>query len=289
MSKAIKYDAIFIGDGLGTWPLSQAFAKADKSVAIIEKRTYGGTCINDGCMPTKTMVSSAKVAHLARRGLEYGILTGDIQTDMKKVNQRKNELINRLRGNHKTVVDSFTNIDFYLGTGRFTGTKSVEVSLKDGGNLQLSADQIFINTGLRTRYPDINGLNSVPILNNTALLDLDILPDRLLILGGGYIGLEFGQMFRRFGSQVTIVQRNIQLLPREDTDISHEIAQIMREDGIELYLGTDTTTVMLLDDKNIQLTIKTDTGNKTIVGSHLLVATGRIPNSDHLNLEAPKI
>lgn len=278
------YDCLIIGSGQAGGPLATALAKAGRKVALIEREHVGGTCINEGCTPTKTMIASARVAYLARRGADYGVQTGEISVDLAKVRQRKREVVESFRGGSERRLNNVENLELIMGEAKFTGQKSVQISLNNGGTRDLSADQIFINTGTRPAAPDLPGLESIPYLNSTSIMELDQVPDHLLVLGGGYIGLEFGQMFRRFGSKVTIVQRGSQLLGREDQDVAEEIAKIMREDGIEVLLNTEAIRVTKGDQ--IEFTVKNADGEHTLRGSHLLVAVGRTPNSDKLNLAA---
>ncbi len=283
---ATHYDSIVIGAGQAGGPLSTALAKAGRKTAIIEREHVGGTCINEGCTPTKTMVASARVAYLARRGSDYGVHTGPISVDMGKVRQRKRDIVDSFRGGSQRRIEQTEGVDLLMGEACFVGPKMLEVQLNDGPTRQLTADHIFINTGARPSMPKLAGLDSVPTLNSTTIMELDTVPEHLLVLGGGYIGLEFGQMFRRFGSQVTIVQRGKQLLAREDADVAEEVAKILREDGIEILLDTDAVRVARSGNGQIALTVKTPPGERTLTGSHLLVAAGRTPNTDKLNLSA---
>ncbi|MBV8134578.1 MAG: FAD-dependent oxidoreductase, partial [Deltaproteobacteria bacterium] len=199
-----RFDAIIVGTGQAAKPLAVALAKAGKKTAAIETKHVGGTCVNEGCTPTKTMVASARVAYLARRGSDYGVNTGPIAIDMVNVRQRKRDIVESFRsGNIKRL--SGDNIELIYGLAEFTGPKTLHVDLRDGGSRVLEAEWIFLNTGLRAAVPNILGLSDIPFLNNESIMELDSMPEHLLVLGGGYIGLEFAQMFRRFGSKVTIV------------------------------------------------------------------------------------
>ncbi|MCC7449357.1 MAG: mercuric reductase [Anaerolineae bacterium] len=280
------YDAIVIGAGQAGGPLATALAKAGRKTALIEREHVGGTCINEGCTPTKTMVANARVAYLARRSADYGVHSGPISIDMGKVRQRKRDIVDSFRGSSQRRIEKTDGLDLLFGEACFTGPKVLDVQLNVGTTRQLSADYIFINTGARPALPPLPGLDGVPTLNSTTIMELDTLPDHLLVLGGGYIGLEFGQMFRRFGSQVTIVQRGKQLLAREDADVAEEIAKILREDGIEILLDTDAVRAARTGNGQIALTVQTPQGERTLTGSHLLVAAGRTPNTDKLNLSA---
>ena len=283
MSTTTHYDAIVIGAGQSGGPLSTALAQAGWKTAIIERIHVGGTCINEGCTPTKTMVASARVAYLARRGTDYGVHTGPVTVDMVKVRQRKRDIVDSFRNGSQQRIESTEGVDLLMGEAHFTGPKELEVRLTNGETRQLTANTFFINVGARPSKPSISGVDSVPTLDSTSIMELDVVPDHLLIIGGGYVGLEFGQMFRRFGSQVTVIQRGAYLLAREDPDVAGEVAKILREDGLEVLLETAPTHVAKTGDGKIQLTVKTPTGERTLTGSHLLVAAGRTPNTDWLN------
>ncbi len=242
MATPEHYDAIIIGAGQAGGPLSTAFGQAGRKTVIIEREHVGGTCINEGCTPTKTMVASARVAYLARRAADYGVHTGPISIDMSVVRKRKRDIVDSFRGGSERRIKNSENVDLLMGEARFVGQKTLEV-----------------------------------------IMELDEVPEHLLVLGGGYIALEFGQMFRRFGSKVTIVQRGSHLLSREDKDVAEGVAQILREDGIDILLQTSAVRVARLGDGRILLTIRTNDGERVLTGSHLLVAAGRVPNSDVLD------
>jgi pyruvate/2-oxoglutarate dehydrogenase complex dihydrolipoamide dehydrogenase (E3) component len=279
------YDAIVIGSGQGGNPLAIALAKAGMRTALIERKHVGGTCINEGCTPTKTMVASGRVAYLARRAADYGVRTGPVSIDLKKVRQRKREIVANFRGGNERRIADTQNLELIRGEARFSGPKALIVRLNSGEQRELSADRIFINAGTRASRPKLGGLDSVRFLDNESIMELDAVPDHLLILGGGYIGLEFGQLFRRFGSHVTIVQAGGQLLKGEDSDIAEEVRKILEQDGIAIVLNAKSTRVEQ-SGQTIRLQIESGGQAKTLEGSHLLVATGRTPNSDTLNLSA---
>lgn len=268
------YDAIIIGAGQAGFPLAGRLAEAGWKTALIEKRYLGGTCINDGCSPTKTLVASARAAHLARRGADYGVLTGPITVDMRAVKARKDAIVQGMRGGLETWLHHLANLDVIYGEAKFESDHSVRVN----GDL-LHADTFFINTGARNWAPPIEGLNQVPYLDATALLDLDELPEHLVIIGGSYIGLEFGQAFRRFGSQVTVIEMGSRLISREDPDISDAIKGIIEEAGITVRLGNECLSASQRDGQ-IVVGVACENGAPEVVGSHLLVATGRRPNSN---------
>jgi pyruvate/2-oxoglutarate dehydrogenase complex dihydrolipoamide dehydrogenase (E3) component len=281
-----QYDVIIIGAGQSGGPLSSAFAQSGRKTALIEREHIGGTCINEGCTPTKTMVASARVAYLAGRSADYGVHTGPISIDMTTVRKRKRDIVDSFRSGSERRIKETEGLDLFMGEATFTGPKTVQVRLNDGGTLELSADTICINTGERPAQPRLEGSNDVPWLNSTSIMELDSVPEHLLILGGGYVGLEFGQMFRRLGSQVTIVQRGTQLLAREDQDVAEAVAEILRQDGIEVLLQSSAGRVRKTGDGHIALTVKSGNEERVITGSHLLAAAGRVPNSEKLNLAA---
>jgi pyruvate/2-oxoglutarate dehydrogenase complex dihydrolipoamide dehydrogenase (E3) component len=280
-----KYDAVVIGAGQAGTPLSTALAGAGMRTLLIERSHVGGTCVNEGCTPTKTMVASGRVAYLARRAADYGVHTGPITVDLKKVRQRKRDIVNTFRNGSQKGIEKAENLDLVFGEASFTGKKIVSVKLKDGGERCFAGEKIFINAGTRASVPKLDGLDRVPFLDNISIMELDAVPEHLLVLGGGYIGLEFGQMFRRFGSRVTIVQNGSQLLAREDADVAEEITRILREDGIEILLNARATRFASANG-GIRVDVELSGTLRTILGSHLLVATGRVPNSDTLKLSA---
>jgi pyruvate/2-oxoglutarate dehydrogenase complex dihydrolipoamide dehydrogenase (E3) component len=281
-SSSTQYDAIVLGAGQAGTPLCRALAEAGMRTAIVEREHVGGTCVNEGCTPTKTMVASARVAHLARRGADYGVRTGEIKIDLTKVRQRKRAIVDLFRNGSQSRIEKTANLELIFGQAEFTGPKTIRVRTNDGGERLLSADKFFINAGCRPAVPKIEGLSGVPYLNSTSIMELDAVPEHLLILGGGYIGLEFGQMFRRFGSRVTIVQSGPQLLRGEDAEIAEEVLKIMREEGLEILLNSRATRVSKTAN-GLELTVESDGKPQTISGTHLLVAAGRVPNTDWLN------
>jgi pyruvate/2-oxoglutarate dehydrogenase complex dihydrolipoamide dehydrogenase (E3) component len=283
MASNTRYDGIVIGAGQAGGPLATALATAGWKMALIEREHVGGTCVNEGCTPTKTMVASARVAHLARRAADYGVRTGAISMDMSVVRRRKREIVNDFRSGSEQSVKEAPNLDLLMGEARFTGPKTLVVALNDGGERAITAETIIINSGQRPALPKIAGLDSVPSLNSTTIMELDTVPAHLLVLGGGFVGLEFAQMFRRFGSDVTVIQRGAQLAPKEDADVADEIAKIFREDGITVLLGTETVRAAPAPDGGVALTVKDASGERTLTGSHLLVAAGRTPNTDALD------
>ena len=287
--EAQHYDAVVIGAGQGGVPLSQALASAGRRTALIEREHVGGTCINVGCTPTKTMVASARAAYMDRRSADYGVQDGPVTIDMSEVRHRKQEIVDSFRNSGVRRIEATEGLDLIAGEASFTGPKTLAVRTNEGEEFVLDADNVFIDTGARPANPPIEGLDSVPALNSTSIMELGDLPEHLLVLGGSYVGLEFAQMFRRFGSEVTIVQRGGQLMGREDQDIAEAVAEILREDGIEVLLGTQTRRAAQDDEGKILLTVNAAGEERTLSGSHLLVAAGRPPNTETLNLEAAGI
>jgi pyruvate/2-oxoglutarate dehydrogenase complex dihydrolipoamide dehydrogenase (E3) component len=288
MTPADHYKAIIIGSGQGGTPLCQEFAKAGWRTALIEREHVGGTCINEGCTPTKTMVASGRVAYLARRGADYGVRTGRIAIDMKRVRTRKRDIVNLFRDSGQKRIEATKNLDLIFGEASFTGANSIQVHLKNGKDRALTADYIVINAGCRPSIPSLEGLQGVPFLDSTSIMELAAVPKHLLVLGGGYVGLEFGQLFRRLGAKVTIIHAGEQLLSREDPDVAQEVATILKQDGITVLLNAKAGRVAKTGAQ-IKVTVSSGKSTKTISGSHLLLATGRGPNTEKLNLTAAGI
>jgi pyruvate/2-oxoglutarate dehydrogenase complex dihydrolipoamide dehydrogenase (E3) component len=284
----VHYDAVVIGSGQGGTPLARALAEAGRKTALVEREHVAGTCINEGCTPTKTMVASAKTAYVDRRSADYGVHDGPVTVAMPEVRRRKQSIVDSFRASSERRIEATDGLDLIDGEASFTGPRTLVVRTNYGEELEIEADNVFINVGARPANPPIEGLDSVPALNSTSIMELDELPQHLLVLGGSYVGLEFAQMFRRFGSEVTIVQRSGQLMGREDPDVAEAVADIMREDGIEVLLNTQTTRATQ-EGSQILLTVNTPEGERTLEGSHLLVAAGRPPNTETLDLDAAGI
>jgi pyruvate/2-oxoglutarate dehydrogenase complex dihydrolipoamide dehydrogenase (E3) component len=280
-----QYDAIIIGSGQAGNPLARAFGNAGWKTVLIERAYIGGTCINYGCTPTKTMFNSARVAYLARRASDYGVHHGEVTVNMREVRARKQRVVEEFRESGLKGIEKTKNLDLLFGKARFISPHELEVQMNDGSKRKITAEKIFINTGGRPAKPQFEGIDDIPTLDSTSIMELDELPEHLLVLGGGYIGLEFGQMFRRFGSEVTIVQRIGQLLGREDTDVAEAVLKIMEEDGISVLLNTETVKVKKAGEE-IVLTVRTSEGEQTLSGTHLLLAVGRKSNTEDLNLAA---
>jgi len=285
VSNAESYDLIVIGAGQGGGPLAGTVAEEGRDVALLERKHVGGTCVNEGCTPTKTMIASARVAHLARRAEDYGVEVGEVSVDMETVRRRKRDIVESFRAGSRNGIEAKDRLDLIEGDGHFVDASTVEVALNDGGTRRLTADRIVINTGTRPVLPPIDGLDTVDPLTSTSIMELGAVPDHLLVLGGGYIGLEFGQMFRRFGAEVTIIDRGNHILSREDADVAEALQDILREDGIRVLNETSMTAVEE-SDGTITAHLDGDDAPAQIVGDELLVAVGRRPNTDDLNLEA---
>jgi len=274
------YDAIIIGSGQGGVPLATNLAELGWRVALIEKGQLGGSCINYGCTPTKTMISSARIAHYARVAPEFGIHTGPVKVDMAEIVARKNEIVDSFRSGIEDQVENSPKLTLYRGHGRFTAPHEVEVNGE-----KLASDKIFINTGTRPRIQPIPGLDQVEVLTNRNIMDLKEVPAHLIALGGNYLGLEFGQMFRRLGSEVTVVELGDQIIPREDPEVSESLKEALEEEGMIFHLGAKTTKVAKTPG-GLEIVIeKKDGTTQTLKGTHLLVSIGQVPNSDDLGLE----
>ncbi len=276
---ANAYDAIVIGTGQSGPYVAYRLAKAGMTVAVIERGRFGGTCVNTGCIPTKTMIASAYVAQLARRSAEFGIETGAIRVDMKQVKARKDQISGESR---QSVENGLRNLDgctVYRGHARFESATEVSV-----GNDRLTAGKIFVNVGGRASVPPLDGVDRIPYLTNSTILDLDIVPEHLVVIGGSYIGLEMGQMYRRFGSEVTIVEMADRLIRREDEDVSSTILEILEREGIQIRLNAKCIG-FAPHGSGIVTRVECTSGEPEVLGSHVLLAVGRVPNTDDLGME----
>lgn len=275
-----NFDAIIIGTGQSGPALARRLVAAGWKVAIIERKRFGGTCVNTGCTPTKTLIASAYAAHVARRAADYGVrIGGPVNVDMKAVKARKDAVVAASRNGVERSLKTLQGCTVYQGHGRFIAEKKVAVN-----DSELAADHIFLNVGARAAIPPIPGLDSVPYLTNSSMMNIDFLPTHLVILGGSYIGLEFAQMYRRFGSEVTVIELGPRLISREDADVSHTVADFLKDEGINVRVDS---MVVGAERQENSIAVKVESGGKitNVVGTHVLVATGRRPNTDDLGLD----
>ena len=277
------YDAIVIGSGQAGTPLSKKLAKAGKKVALIEKRFVGGTCVNDGCTPTKALIGSARAAYVATRK-DLGVLVQSFKVDFPAIIKRKDEIVISSRDGGREGLEKTENLDLIFGDASFIDKKTISVKLNDGGEEEMKADIIFIDTGAKATIPKIEGLEDVPYLTNTSILELKELPESLLIIGGNYIGLEFGQMFSRFGSKVTLIEKSDRIMSREDEDVSECVTAFFKEEGIDIITSANTTKIEK-SPEGVTLTIKTKNGEQKVSASQVLIAVGRTPQTKMLGLE----
>ncbi|MBB2147609.1 mercuric reductase [Pedobacter gandavensis] len=282
------YDAIIIGAGQAGVPLAKKLAEAGKKTAIVEQRMVGGTCINDGCTPTKTIIASAHAAHQAGMAGHLGVEIGSVKVDLKKIKKRKDEIVDSFRNGAQKGIFSTKGLDLIQGSATFSGPKELTIATSTGEQLVFSADWIFINTGAQPKIPELKGLNDINYLTSTSILDLTEIPEHLVVLGGNYIGLEFAQAFQRFGSKVTVLEKSSKIMGREDEDVSSEMTKILEDEGLEIL--TNTTIKEVKEElKVLQIQLSSSTKTKTVKASHLLIAIGRSPQTSSLNLDIPGV
>lgn len=297
MATNLQYEVIIIGSGQSGTPLAAAFAKAGQKTALIEREHIGGSCINEGCTPTKTLIASGRIAYLVRKGLDYGIHTCEQETDvnvavvdMFKVRQRKRNIVASFRGGSETKLRD-AGVDALTGEASFVDEKTLKYK-DSGGNVRtVQGQKIFINVGARPAPPLLEGiglLDQKAVLDSTSIQELDEVPGHLVVIGGGYVGVEFAQLFRRLGAKVTIIQRGRQLLPHEDEEIAHLLRNIFQEDGLTVHLNSDPVRIAS-SPSGFTLYFHANNGDRTVEGTHILFATGRIPNTDRLKPEAAGI
>lgn len=275
-----RFEAIIIGTGQSGPPLAARLSGAGMKVAIVERARFGGTCVNTGCIPTKTLIASAYAAHLARRADEFGVAVGGpVTVDMKQVKARKDRISAHSSQGVEQWVRALENCTVYRGHARFESAHVVRVD-----DELLEADRIYINVGGRALIPSMQGLDQVDYLTNSSMMDVDFVPEHLIVVGGSYVGLEFGQMYRRFGSRVTIVEKGARLIAREDEDVSQAVREILESEGIDIQLNANCLTVRR-DAGNVVVGLDCATGAREVAGSHLLLAVGRVPNTDDLGLD----
>ena len=280
----MKYDAIVIGSGQAGNPLSFRLADLGWQVALIEKGNLGGTCINTGCTPTKTMVHRAQVAYYARNAARWGVNAQNVSVDLPTIVAQKDKVVQTFRGGTQKSVEKRENLHLCRGHARFVDAQQIRVSMTGMDDMLLESEKIFIDTGGRPRIPRIPGLEKINFLTNENIMDLTVLPEHLIVLGGGYIGLEFGQMFRRFGSRVTVIHNSNHIVPREDPEVSAELQRILEGEGIKFCLNI-TAARAEQKGNSVAISIDDPKGQAPISGSHLLVAIGRQPNTEDLGLE----
>jgi len=284
MAQPERFEILVFGSGAGGKLLAWHMAGSGRKTAVVERRYIGGSCPNINCMPSKNEIWSAKVAHLARKGAEFGTMTGPVRVDMAKVRQRKRDMVDRQIAAHLQNYKS-SGAELIMGTGSFVAPKTLEVRLNDDGTRMLASDQVFLNVGTHAAIPSTPGLKAAQPLTNIEALDLDYLPPHLIVLGGGYVGLELAQAYRRFGSQVTIIQSGPQVMTREDPDVADEMQRILSEEGMQILVAAEPLNVHGKSGEEVSVTVRTTSGEQKIEGSDILVAAGRIPNTFGIGLE----
>jgi pyruvate/2-oxoglutarate dehydrogenase complex dihydrolipoamide dehydrogenase (E3) component len=284
MPQTEKYDALVLGSGAGGKLVAWHLAHSGQRTAVVERRWIGGSCPNIACMPTKNEISGARVAYLARNGAQFGVMASPPTIDMRTVRQRKRAMVERQVAKHLELYKA-SGAQLIMGAARFTGPKALEVTLNDGGTRLLEADKIFLNLGTHAAIPNVPGLAAAQPLTHIEALELDYLPSHLIVIGGGYSGLEFAQTYRRFGSNVTVIETGPKIVAREDQDVAQEIERLLREEGIEIIAGTEILKVDGRSGEKVSLVLRTASGERTVAGSDILVAAGRIPNTTGIGLE----
>jgi pyruvate/2-oxoglutarate dehydrogenase complex dihydrolipoamide dehydrogenase (E3) component len=284
MSQAEQFEVLILGSGQGGKLLAWHMARSGRRTAVVERRWIGGSCPNIACLPSKNEIWSARVAHLAHHAAQFGTSTGPVATDMAKVRQRKRDMVNREIDFHLQQYKT-TGAELIMGTGRFVAPKTLEVRLNDGGTRELVGDQVFLNIGTHAAIPSVPGLEAARPLTHIEALELDYLPPHLIVLGGGYVGLELAQAYLRFGSRVTVIQSGPQLMTREDPDVADEMQRILSEEGMQILVAAEPLNVHGKSGEEVSVTVRTTSGEQKIEGSDILVAAGRIPNTAGIGLE----
>ena len=284
MSQPEPFEVLILGSGEGGKLLAWHMARSGRRTAVVERRWIGGSCPNIACLPSKNEIWSARVAHLAQHASHFGTMTGPVVTDIAKVRQRKRDMVAREIEFHLQAYKA-SGAELIMGTGCFVGPRTLEVRLNDGGTRLLAGEQVFLNVGTHAAIPSVPGLEAARPLTHIEALELDYLPPHLIVLGGGYVGLELAQTYRRFGSRVTILQSGPQLMSREDPDVAEEMQQILRGEGIQILLAAETLNVQGRSGEGVSLTVRVSSREQTIEGSDLLIAAGRIPNTAGIGLE----
>lgn len=284
MSQPERFEVLVLGSGQGGKLLAWHMARSGRRTAVVERRWIGGSCPNIACLPSKNEIWSAKVAHLAHHAAQFGTVTGPVTTDMAKVRQRKRDMVDREIALHLENYKS-SGAELIMGTGRFVAPKTLEVRLNDGGTRVLAGDQVFLNIGTHATIPSVPGLESARPLTHIEALELDYLPSHLIVLGGGYVGLELAQAYRRFGSRVTVIEPGPQLMSREDPDVADEVQRILSDEGTRFLLAAEALHVDGRSGEEVSLVVRTTSGEQRIGGSDILVAAGRTPNTAGIGLE----
>ena len=284
MSSAEKYDVLVLGSGTGGKLIGWTLAKEGKRTAVVERKLIGGSCPNVACLPSKNVIHSAKVASLLQRHREFGLETGPIAVNMPGVYARKRKMVDEIVNVHLDRYHA-SGSDLILGDGRFVAPRTIRVALRDGGERTLTAERVFVNVGTHANIPDIPGLRDAKPMTHVEALDLTRLPAHLIVLGGGFVGLELGQAMRRFGGRVTVIERSPQLAPREDPDVAQAMLQLFRDEGIDVLLHTTVRNVEGRSGEQVALQLQTETATKTLEGTDILVALGRTPNTYGIGLE----
>jgi pyruvate/2-oxoglutarate dehydrogenase complex dihydrolipoamide dehydrogenase (E3) component len=285
MSQPERFEVLILGSGFGGKLLAWHMARSGRRTAVVERRWIGGSCPNIACLPSKNEIWSARVAHLAQHAAKFGtMITGPVTTDMAKVRQRKRDMVDREIALHLHNYET-TGTELIMGSGRFVAPKTLEVRLNDGGTRVLAGDQIFLNIGTHAVIPAVPGLEAARSLTHIEALELDYLPSHLIVLGGGYVGLELAQAYRRFGSRVTVIEHGPQLMNREDPDVADEVQRILSEEGIGFLIAAETLSVRGRSGEEVSVAVRTTSGEQQIKGSDILAAAGRIPNTAGIGLE----
>ena len=284
MPQPEQYDALILGSGQGGKALAWHLARSGRRTASVERRWIGGSCPNIACMPSKNEVWSARIAHLTRHAAQFGTITGSVATDMARVLQRKRDMVNREVSLHMENYKT-SGAELIMGNARFIGPKTLEVRLNDGGTRVLTGDQVFINVGTHAVIPRVPGLEAARPLTHIELLELDRLPSHLIVVGGGYVGMEMAQAYRRFGSRVTIIESGPQIIAREDADVADAIQRILTDEGVRFVLAAEVLNVQGRSGEEVGVTVRTSSGEQKIEGSDILVAAGRIPNTAGIGLD----
>ena len=285
MAKPEQFETLILGSGTGGKLMAWHMAGSGRRTAVVERRWIGGSCPNIACMPSKNEIFSARVAHLARHGAQFGTVVGPVTVDMATVRRRKRDMVEAQIAKHLQNYKT-SGAELIMGAGRFVAPKTLEVQLNDGGTRVLAGEQVFVNVGTHAAIPSVPGLEAARPLTHIEALELDYLPQHLIVIGGGYVGLELAQAYRRFGSNVTIIESGPQLMSREDFDVSHEMRRIVSDEGVQVLVEAELLRVRGQSGKGVTLVVRTTSGEQNIEGSDILLAAGRVPNTAGIGLEA---